>query len=214
MRPAVLPLVAFLCGVSEFASAQAGGGPVSDLKACLQEDDVARLRCLDQPPRRAAQSSASVPGTTDHWVLTETTSPVDYSPLLTATVSSRSDSERAPSLLSISCRGGRTELVVTGNGASKRVANVADDVMVAYRINGQQAVQQRWNTTTGGESASFRGDVVSFLRSLPDQGEMSVRVFDRQGVLHEGVFLLGGVSVVRERMAAVCKWPGATAARP
>ena len=212
MRPAVIPLVSLLCGVSELAAvAQALGDPVTDLKACLQEDDAARLKCLDQPPRPAAQPPVPAPGTTDRWVLSETTSPVDYSPLVTAMISARSDSERAPSLLSISCRNGRTELVVSGNGASNRVGN---DVMVAYRINGQEAVQQRWNATTGGKDASFRGDVVSFLRSLPDQGEISIRVFDKQGVLHDGIFLLDGVSIVRERIAVASKWHGAAAPRP
>jgi len=208
MRPAVLILASILCGVSELAVAQAGGDLVVDLKACSQKDGVARLECLDQLSRRMAQPPARSSTTTDHWLVSETTSPVDYTPLVTATTPSRSDSERLPSLLSISCRNGRTELVVTNNGPPNRSAN---DFMVAYRINDQEPVHQRWIAAAAGRGASFRGDVVSFLRSLPDQGEMSIRVFDSQALLHDGIFLLDGLSIVRERVAAACRWPGASA---
>jgi hypothetical protein len=211
MRSAVITLASILCGASSLAVAEDVGDLLLQLKACSQKDDAPRLECLNQLSRRVAQPPASSSTGTDHWILSETTSPVDYSPLVTATTSSRSDSERVPSLLSISCRNGRTELVVSNNGSSDRIAN---DFMVAYRINDLQAVQQRWNAPTSGKGASFRGDVVSFLRSLPDQGQISIRVFDKQGLLHDGIFLLEGVSIVRERVAAACKWPGGQRAAP
>lgn len=208
MRSAALTLASMLCGLTELAVAQNAGDLILDLKACSQKDGAARLECLDRLSRRIAPPPpASSATTTDHWVLSETTSPVDYTPLVTATTSSRSDSERLPSLLSISCRNGRTELVVTNNGPPNRSAN---DFMVTYRINDQEPVHQRW-TPAAGRGASFRGDVVSFLRSLPDQGEIGIRVFDTQFLLHDGIFLLDGLSIVRERVAAACKWPRASA---
>jgi hypothetical protein len=46
-----------------------------------------------------------------NWVISETTSPIDYSPLLTALLRSTSQVKDAPSSLAIRCRGGRTELL-------------------------------------------------------------------------------------------------------
>jgi hypothetical protein len=207
MRSAVLIFASILCGLSELAVAEDVGDLLSQLKACSQRDDAPRLECLNQLSRQIAQPPASSPAATNHWIVSETTSPVDYTPLVTATTSSRSDSERLPSLLSISCRNGRTELVVTNNGPPNRSAN---DFMVTYRINDQEPVPQRWMPAAG-RGASFRGDVVSFLRSLPDQGKIGIRVFDTQVLLHDGIFLLDGLSIVRERVAAACKWPGAGA---
>jgi hypothetical protein len=207
MRSAALTFASILCGLSELAVAEDVGDLLLQLKACSQKDGAPRLECLNRLSRQVVQPPASTPAATDHWIVSETTSPVDYSPLVTATTSSRSDSERLPSLLSISCRNGRTELVVTNNGPPNRSAN---DFMVTYRINDQEPVHQRWTPATG-RGASFRGDVVSFLRSLPDQGEIGIRVFDTQALLHDGIFLLDGLSIVRERVAAACKWPGAGA---
>jgi hypothetical protein len=207
MRSAVITLASILCGASSLAVAQDVGDLLLRLKACSQKDDAPRLECLEQLSRQVAPPPAPSPAKSDHWIVSETTSPVDYTPLVTATTSSRSDSERLPSLLSISCRNGRTELVVTNNGPPNRSAN---DFMVTYRINDQEPVHQRW-TPAAGRGAAFRGDVVSFLRSLPDQGKIGIRVFDTQVLLHDGIFLLDGLSIVRERVAVACKWPGAVA---
>jgi hypothetical protein len=138
-----------------------------------------------------------------HWVLSETTSPVNYSPLVIATTASRSDSER---MLSITCRNGRTELAITHIDSSGR-GRRNDELMVTHQVSNQPAVQERWKASTTGKDALFAGDVVRFLRSLPDRGEISVRVLDRQGLEHDARFLLDGLSVVREKMGAACKWP-------
>jgi len=155
---------------------------------------------------------------TGHWTLSETTSPVNYSPLVIATTSSRSNSERAPSVLSISCRNGQTEVAIT-QSSSPRPSRSTDDVMIArqafmvtHQVNDQPAVQQRWNVSTTGKGASFAGDVVRFLKSLPDHGEINIRVLDNQGISHEARFLLDGVSAVRDKVAAACNWPGISGA--
>jgi hypothetical protein len=48
---------------------------------------------------------------------------------------------------------------------------------------------------------------VAFLRSLPDDGELVVRVSDGKSVLHEASFVLDGLSYVRDKFASACKWP-------
>ena len=48
----------------------------------------------------------------DNWIVSETTSPLDYTPVAIATASSRGGPDGAIMQLSIQCRGGRTELVI------------------------------------------------------------------------------------------------------
>jgi hypothetical protein len=211
MRYAAFTLTLMQYGLSELAFAQVGDDPASQLQTCARQDRVERLQCLDQLSQRTVRQPASGSTRTDHWVLSETVSPVNYSPLIIATTLSRSESERVPSLLSISCRNGRTELAITDSGSSAR-SRSASEVMVAHQVNDQPPVRQRWHVPATGNGAAFAGDVVSFLRSLPDHGEITIRVFGGPDISHDGRFLLDGVSIVREKVAAACKWPGVSAA--
>jgi hypothetical protein len=159
-------------------------------------------------PSALALALAQAREAAGHWILSETTSPVNYSPLVIATTSSRSDWS---GMLSIACRNGRTEVAIANIGSSSR-ARRNDDILVTRQVSNQPAVEERWKLSAAGKGAVFAGDVVSFLRSLPDQGEMSVRVFDSEGVPHEARFLLDGLSFVRDKVATTCKWPGASGA--
>jgi type VI secretion system (T6SS) VasI/EvfG family protein len=217
MRYAAFTLSLIHCGLSQFAFAQVGIDPaLQPTKTCAQNDRAELTECLDLSSR--VQQSAASSSATSHWILSETTSPVNYSPLVVATTSSRSDSERAPSLLSISCRNGRTEVSVT-RSSFPRPDRSTDDLMVArqvfmvtHRVNDQPAVQQPWKVSATGNGASFGGDVVRFLKSLPDRGEIDIRVSDNRGISYEARFLLDGVSTVRDKVAAACKWPNVSGA--
>jgi len=63
------------------------------------------------------------------------------------------------------------------------------------------------------EGAAFTGDVVRLLQSLPEEGDIAVRLSTRTGAAQDGSFLLGGLKMVREKVAAACKWPH-TIAKP
>jgi len=82
----------------------------------MQDATAARLELTAStptaPPDRSAQGG-------DNWIISETTSPVDYTPIVTATTSSRGGSNGSSMRLSIYCRGGRTELVVAGPAVSR-----------------------------------------------------------------------------------------------
>src|SRR3974377_2320869 len=51
------------------------------------------------------------------WVVSETTSPVDYSPLVSAVIRSTSGENDGPNSLAIRCRAQRTEASLATNGA-------------------------------------------------------------------------------------------------
>jgi hypothetical protein len=59
--------------------------------------------------------------------------------------------------------------------------------------------------------AARKGDVVRLLQSLPEEGDIAVRLSSRKGGTREGYFSLNGLKVVREKLAAACKWPQAIA---
>ena len=138
----------------------------------------------------------------DDWIISQTTSPVDYSPVATATISSQDGAAEAAMKLSIRCRGGRTELVVAGPGISRR----GDDYAVSYRVNDGQQVQIAAALPASGAGVAFGGDVIRLLQSLPGAGSLSVHLAPRTGTALDGTFSLGGWEGVRAKMIAACKW--------
>jgi len=89
--------------------------------------------------------------------------------------------------LSICCRNGRTYLVLTGQTISGR----ADEHAISYRINGDKSVQVGVGSALFGGIA-FQSDVVSLLQSMPDEGELAIRLAARAGSTREGYFSLDG----------------------
>ena len=179
---------------------------MADLRACSLMEHAERLECLEKSSRKIAPPAAPGPGS-DNWVVSETTSPVDYTPIATATASSTGGSDGSSMQLSIHCRGGRTELVITGPTVSRSSV----DYLISYRINDGQPVQLAAAAPSFGTGAAFTGDVVRLLQSLPEEGDIAVRLSTRNGAAQEGYFLLVGLKMVREKVAAACKWPHAVA---
>lgn len=207
MKTAAPPLaVAFnvACGI---AYAQSTSGPMETLRACSAMEGQARLECLQALSRQIPPPARRMAD--DTWLISETTSPVDYSPIVTATTSSVSGSDGAAMQLAIHCRKGRTELLVVGPAALRN----ANEYAISYGVNEDPPIQLTGASPSFGSGVAFPGDVVQLLRLLPDDGSIVVRLSTRAGAVQEGRFLLGGFKNVREKMAAACRWPH-TVARP
>ena len=188
---------------SRIAFAQGAADPMAHLRACSLMEQAARLECLDKLSRDIAPSDRSARGG-DNWIISETTSPVNYTPIVTATAFSRGG---AAMQLAIHCRGGRTGLVVSGPAVSGR----GTDYSISYSVNDGQPVQLAAGPPSFGTGAAFPGDVVRLLQSLPEEGHIAVRISTRSGAAQDGHFLLGGLNTAREKLAAACKWPHAVA---
>ena len=139
------------------------------------------------------------------WVVSETTSPVDYSPLITAVIHSTSSVKDAPNTLAVRCRGLRTELLLRTEGAWR--AARASDVQVRYQINDESFVRLPWTVSADGKTASYKDDAVGLLQSLPEGARLKISVFDRQGLGQQATFQLTGLDSVRKKIGLVCKWP-------
>ena len=155
----------------------------------------------NEPPTGSAQNQPSDTA----WVVGETTSPVDYSPLITAAIQSTSSVKDAPNTLALRCSGSRTELLLRTEGAWH--ASRASEVLVDYQINDQPSVRLQWTVSADGKIASYKGDAVGLLQSLPEGARLKISVFDRQGLGQEAKFQLTGLDSVRKKIGLACKWP-------
>ena len=158
------------------------------------------------PSGRVVELPAAKPAA--DWLVSETTSPVDYTPLLTAVKHSTSNVRDAPNTLIIRCLGPRTELLVRTEGAWGALR--AGELRVDYQVNEQPIVKQEWTLSPDGKTASAKDDPVGLLRSLSDNARLKITVTDRAAASHEATFRLAGWDAIREKIAAACKWAPAT----
>jgi hypothetical protein len=203
-----IPFPVVLAIMSGIASARAANDPAAQPGACSAVEKAGQLQCLDKLSRDPAPPlQLALAG--DGWIVSETTSPVDYSPIATATASSRKVAGASAMLLTIRCRGGRTELVVAG----PEITGPGNNYFISYRVNGGPSVQLAGAVAAFGDGVAFKGDVATLLHSLPNYGEFVVRVFPVSGSEFEGIFSLDGLEALRARIGATCKWPH-TIAKP
>jgi hypothetical protein len=142
------------------------------------------------------------------WIVSETTSPVDYSPVVTATIRSPSDAKDAPTTLAIRCRGQRTELLVRTEGTWR--SSRAREIQVAHQIDDGPVVRLPWAASADGSTASYRNDAAGLLLSLPEGGRLKITVLDGPDRQNQATFRLTSWDMVRDRIAAACKWTATT----
>lgn len=211
MRPAAACLLVTLALAGASAMAQAAGDPMDKLRACSTLSHAERMKCLDalsreitaEPTRPPTASGSEGVVTPENWVVSETTSPLDYSPVVIATATARAAPDGAGMKLSIACRGGTTSLVLNAPGALP----AGDGYVVSYAVDGSSPTTLAAAASASGTGMVVTGDVVRLLASLPAQGEVAFRIAGRQGAALEGRYSLAGLKATRERMAVSCKWP-------
>jgi hypothetical protein len=203
MKTAAIPLSAAFGIASAVAFAQGANDPMTQLRACSSMESAERLKCLDKLSRNIAPPAT--PSDADNWVISETTSPVDYKPIVVANAFSRGSDTSMQ--LSIYCRNGRTELVVTGPAVTRR----GEEYAISYSINGNPPVQLATGPPSLGTGAAFQGDVVRLLQSFPEEGDIAIHLSTRTAAALDGSFSLGGLKMVRDKIATACNWPHAVA---
>jgi hypothetical protein len=176
-----------------------------------------RLNSEGPATKAATIPSPTAPPDTEQskWNITESKSPVDDSPEISAMLFS----ERGKAALALRCKEKKTEAVIVPDA----FIGSSETLRVLYRINDGKATEARWHPSTSGKGA-FVPNAVSFIKLLPDDGDLFVRVHDFQGSGHDASFRLGAVSDVRSKIATLCRWPtvpksptasvSATATRP
>ena len=200
-----------LAGINQASRAEPGEDTVTRIRACLKYESAAREACFDtlwrELTREASLTAPPPVRKSDDWIVSSTMSPVDYSPQITATKITRKTSGNAPSLLTVGCRFQRTEISLGTVGEWKPLRG--DDVRVAYRLNSQPEVLERWATSAGGHGAALRGDAARLLDLMSDPVQFGVRVQDGSGPTPPATFDLAGVEAVRKKIDTACKSPPA-----
>lgn len=178
---------------------------VTRLKSCFQLNRELQDECLENLSRELSTKDdrGSVLPAESTWVISETTSPLDYSPMVTAALLSHPSARDAPATFAVRCRSQRTDLIISTEGSWRASGG---EFQVTYRINDLPATKLRWSASADGRSAVFRGDGVRFLRALPDRGLLKISLTDRDGAAHEAVFPLSGLDAVRRKIGTACKW--------
>lgn len=202
------------------AWAQGGGDAMDKLRACSLLAPAERLECLDKlsrditpPPSSSAASPAQrgAAGSADNWIVSETTSPLDYSPIATATATASASGkpEGASLQLSILCRSGRTDLMIGSAALTRR----GEDYLVSYNIGDSPSVTVAAGTPAAGTGVAVKGDIVRLLTSLPGGGgDFTVHIADRLGaVALDARYALAALKSVAERLAVPCRWSAAAA---
>jgi len=190
-------------GTDDATSTVAPKPPASSLRP-EKPPVVSRDQRRPASPSRAAEAPdipAKPPAET--WVVSETTSPVDYSPLVTAQIQPRWSEKDAPDSLIIRCRQSHVELMLRMAGPA-RVAP-GRDIQVSYRLNDQPFVKQQWIASADGKIASYPEDAAALLRSLPDGARLTVDVFDGTAPGRDAMFQLTGFDAVRRKVETACK---------
>jgi len=147
-------------------------------------------------------TSVSIPQ--PDWVVSETTSPVDYSPLVNAVIRSTSGEKDGPNSLAVRCRAQRTEVSLGTNGAWRVPSG--NLLQVDYQIDDRPSIRQQWVLAADGKTATYKDDAVELLRSIPDGAALKIAVADKDNVRREATFQLAGLSAIRQKVAAACKW--------
>jgi hypothetical protein len=180
---------------------------MTQLRACSLMERADRTECLDKLSRTLELNTPLAPKE-DHWIISQTKSPLDYSPMATATISSRQvEGGGGMTKLSIRCRDGRTEIVVTGPAITRR----GDDYAISYRVGGGQPAQIAAATPAFDAGVAFKADAVALIRSLPVDGELVLHLSPHVGPSQDAIFSLNGLERVRASIAAPCGWPHAIA---
>ncbi|MEO6781785.1 MAG: hypothetical protein ABI196_12905 [Bradyrhizobium sp.] len=171
-----------------------------ELPAVVSRDRPAPAVSANRPAR-----TLDIPAkpSTENWVVSETSSPIDYSPLVTAQIRARWSEKNAPDSLILRCRQSHVELLL-GIAAAARVAP-RSDIQVSYQLNDQSFVKQQWIASADGKTASYPDDAAALLRSLPEGARLTIDMFDGSGPGRNAMFQLTGLDAIRRKIELACK---------
>jgi hypothetical protein len=157
----------------------------------------------------ASATSNDRPAPATEWIISETTSPVDYSPLVTAVVRATLNTQDGPDALTVRCRARHTELSLQTTGVWR--PRRGNELLVDHQINDRPVVRQPWSLSADGKTATYKNDSAELLRSIPEGATLKVNVADKSGVRLAATFELSGLSVIRQKVGAACKQASLTA---
>jgi hypothetical protein len=208
MKRAAACLLMALASTVPPAMAQAVGNPVDNPRSCSSLVQTEKASCLGkisrdtaaEPARQRTASGSEGTATLNGWIFSETTSPIDYSPVVVASATASGAPDGSGMTLSIACRGGNTSAALT----VPSVLPAGERYAVSLAVDGGSPTILAAAPTPFGAGMALGLDV-RLLFSLPAQGELSFRIIGRQGGGWEGRYSLADLKITRDRMVVSCK---------
>lgn len=136
----------------------------------------------------------------NRWIVSETTSPIDYSPLVTAVLEPVQYGDNGPINLAIRCREKRIELTFQfpGNSAWR------NESQISFKTEDQSPARLDVSWSADGKIATVKNDPVSVLQSLPDGSTLKMWAGERAP--QDTTFKLIGLEGAIGKVAAACNW--------
>ena len=169
------------------------------------KEDAQRLKCFDGLFAEKPSEPKSEPDVEVTWEITDSKSPIDDSPQVSATLTAKGSSGGLglnTIVLMLRCREKTTDAAFGGSSTYLG----SEPIKVIVRIGGAKPIEAMWPAAQNGRAA-FAPNAIAFIRALPDNEKLFVRAFGYGGKSLDGEFNLGGVSEVREKIARACNWP-------
>jgi hypothetical protein len=111
------------------------------------------------------------------------------------------DDPNDPTYLVARCLGGRVELMVGGSGGWGMPRR---QIQITTRIDDRPPETKPWDISTNGKAAFLDDGVQEFLKSLPDDGKLSISVLDAAGRTYQTIFRTTGFGPVRDKIGEAC----------
>ena len=173
-------------GRERIALAQGAGDPMAQLRACSLMEHAERLECLDKLSRthrrrrhRARRRRRPTTGSSARpprpWTIRPSSSP---------------PRRLAAARMAPRCSSRFSAAVAAPNWWSpdRPSPGSGEDYVISYRVNDGQPVELAAGTPSSGTGVAFTGDVVRLLQSLPEDGDIAVRVSHPGGCCPGGAF--------------------------
>jgi hypothetical protein len=207
MRKFLLPVACCLLAVMPTQSkSQSVLEIAAGIKFCKTlTDDPTRLKCYDGLFTDKEPPVSEKPKIEASWDITENKSPIDDSPQVSGLLAADGGAG-----LVLRCKEKKTEAIFSKQFSYFGSSN---GLKVLVRINDGKPIETEWSPSTTGQ-AVFAPAAVQFIRALPENGKLFIRATVYNGSNADGEFNLGAVSVLRDKIAAACRWPTASAPTP
>lgn len=170
------------------------------------EDSVARLACFDKAFPRGDYASSTAASTSAEWSVEVRKSATDGSSTIVAmlapTEASGAGIGRGSVALVLQCAQNTTSV-----SFSTDMPMTEDTVPIAISIDDAPADSSSWSRSETGNSVGlWRGaTAIPFIRSLPDNGQLVVRIGEPGRI--EAQFNVGNVGDITQQIAEACEWP-------
>jgi hypothetical protein len=157
--------------------------------------DGDRLKCYDNVAGATPEKTLAPEG---QWQFKESKAPLDDSPQIEASLAGGPKN----STLFLRCEERKSEAIVL---SSDWTYLSESSVPVILRINDGAPIKTQWSKSTNGR-AVFARNPIDFMRSLPKDGKLFVRIIGHNGETSDATFNLGNVDDARDRVATTCNW--------